>query len=159
MVFNNWGIISSSDCNSLDNVEIHFSKYLILRINTSMASDWMGMHLDRIMGGREKFFVSPKEKTGYWRRWLESVGRYDMYGWDLDDYTCTLKCMCLLDYIQCQLSMRISAKESRTRVACLDSCCHGLGLVDIDEITFLSKLVYPSMRILNLGKKEKRKSI
>lgn len=81
-----------------------------------------------------------------------------MYGWDLDDYTCTLKCMCLLDYIQCQLSMRISAKESRTRVACLDSCCHGLGLVDIDEITFLSKLVYPSMRILNLGKKEKRKS-
>jgi len=37
--------------------------------------------------------------------------------------------------------------------------CHGLGLVDINEMIFLSKLVQPSSRISNLERKEEEEFI
>lgn len=65
MVFDNRGVISSSDSGSLGGVEVHFSKYLTLRINTSISNNLLSMYLDQIMGGREKLFVSLEKKTGY----------------------------------------------------------------------------------------------
>ena len=44
-------------------------------------------------------------------------------------------------------------------VELIRSMCHGLGLVDNNEMIFLSKLVQPSSRISNLERKEEEESI